>query len=54
MNPFRLQLHYKGEPQYGADVPVNSAVVNMIHEIELKKRGISIQNFNDPVFNKFD
>jgi 2-dehydropantoate 2-reductase len=32
----------KNSLQYGVNVPVNSAVVNMIHEIELKKRGISI------------
>jgi 2-dehydropantoate 2-reductase len=44
----------KNSLQYGVNVPVNSAVVNMIHEIELKKRGISIQNFNDPVFDKFN
>lgn len=44
----------KNSLQYGVNVPVNSAVVIMIHEIELKKRGISIQNFNDPVFDKFD
>lgn len=44
----------KNSLQYGVNVPVNSAVVNMIHEIELKKREISINNFNDPVFDKFD
>jgi 2-dehydropantoate 2-reductase len=40
--------------QYGVDVPVNSAVVKMIHEIELKNREISVNNFNDPVFDRFN
>jgi 2-dehydropantoate 2-reductase len=44
----------KNSLQYGVNLPVNSAVVNMIHEIELKRRGISIKNFDDPVFDKFD
>ena len=40
--------------KYRLDVPVNGAVVEMIHEIELKKREISVVNFNDPVFNRFN
>lgn len=44
----------KNSLQYGVNVPVNSAIVNMIHEIELKKRGISVTNFNDPVFDRFN
>ncbi|HPF03771.1 MAG TPA: 2-dehydropantoate 2-reductase [Bacteroidales bacterium] len=35
-------------------VPVNSAITGMIHEIEQKKRDISPDNFNDPVFDCFD
>lgn len=38
----------------GIKVPVNEAVVNIIHEIEAKKRFISVDNFNDPVFNRFN
>lgn len=36
------------------DVPVNKAVVRIIHEIENKKRGISINNFNDNIFDRFN
>ncbi|MBN1108058.1 MAG: 2-dehydropantoate 2-reductase [Bacteroidales bacterium] len=36
------------------DVTVNSAITTMIHEIEQKKRNISPDNFNDPVFARFD
>jgi len=39
--------------QYGVNVPVNSTIVDMIHEIELKRRGISVDNFNDPAFLRF-
>jgi hypothetical protein len=35
-------------------VPVNTAVLDMVHEIELKKRSISAWNFDDPVFEKFN
>ncbi|MGD0340391.1 MAG: 2-dehydropantoate 2-reductase [Bacteroidales bacterium] len=35
-------------------VPVNSAIVAMIHEIEQKKRKISFENFNYPVFDLFN
>ena len=35
-------------------VPVNNAVVNIIHEIEQKKREISVNNFNDPIFDRFN
>lgn len=36
------------------DVPVNKAIVRIIHEIEQKKRKISYDNFNDPAFDKFN
>lgn len=35
-------------------VPVNTAVTRMIHEIEQKKREITPENFNDPVFSMPD
>jgi 2-dehydropantoate 2-reductase len=44
----------KNALQYGVNVPVNSAILNMIHEIEVNKREISIDNFNDPVFDRFN
>jgi len=40
--------------QYSVHVPVNSIIVDMIHEIELKRREISIDNFNDSVFSRFN
>ena len=39
--------------QYGVNVPVNARIVDIIHEIELKRRGISVDNFSDPVFSRF-
>jgi 2-dehydropantoate 2-reductase len=36
------------------EVPVNKAVTDMIHEIELHKREITPDNFNDPVFVRFN
>jgi 2-dehydropantoate 2-reductase len=39
--------------KYGVEVPVNRAIVEMIHEIELKKRKISVANFDTPVFSRF-
>jgi 2-dehydropantoate 2-reductase len=39
---------------YGVPVPVNSEIMKMIHEIELKKRGISVRNFDDPSFDRFN
>lgn len=39
--------------QYGVNVPVNSTILDMIHEIELKRRGISVDNFNDPDFSGY-
>lgn len=36
------------------EVPVNKAVVRIIHEIEAKKRIISVENFNDPAFDRFN
>lgn len=38
----------------GVSVPVNTVIVNMIHQIELKKRDITICNFNDPFFDRFN
>ena len=35
-------------------VPVNDVIVNMIHQIENKKREITISNFNDPFFDRFN
>jgi 2-dehydropantoate 2-reductase len=37
--------------ELGVDVPVNSAVVKMIHEIQSGDRAISYRNFNDPLFD---
>jgi len=38
----------------GVPVPVNTFIVNMIHQIELKKRNISVCNFDDPFFDRFN
>jgi len=38
----------------GVPVPVNRAIVNMIHQIEQKKRKISVDNFDDPLFDRFN
>jgi 2-dehydropantoate 2-reductase len=35
-------------------VPVNRAIVDMIHEIERGTRKISFSNFNEPVFDKYN
>ncbi len=40
--------------KYNVNVPVNSAITGMIHEIELGKRKITPDNFNDPVFDRFN
>jgi 2-dehydropantoate 2-reductase len=40
--------------KYDIDVPVNSSVTKMIHEIELKKRAITVENFKDPAFDRFN
>jgi 2-dehydropantoate 2-reductase len=37
----------------GVPVPVNAIIVDMLHEIELEKREISIHNFDDPFFRRF-
>jgi 2-dehydropantoate 2-reductase len=44
----------KNGSRLNVNVPVNKAIVNMIHEIEQNKRGINLANFSDPVFNKFN
>ena len=38
----------------GIPVPFNRLITDMIHEIEAKKLGISINNFNDPLFDRFN
>jgi len=40
--------------KYNLNVPVNSVVVDMIHEIESKKRDISPENFRISYFNRFN
>lgn len=40
--------------KYNLAVPVNSVVVDMIHEIESKKREITPENFSDISFNRFN
>ena len=40
--------------KHNIKVPVNKAVVRIIHEIEAKKRIISKENFNDPAFDRFN
>jgi 2-dehydropantoate 2-reductase len=39
---------------FGVHVPVNTAVVNMVHQIEQKKREISVLNFDDALFDRFN
>jgi 2-dehydropantoate 2-reductase len=39
---------------FGVPVPVNDIIVNMIHQIENKKREISITNFSDTFFDSFN
>ncbi len=38
----------------GVNVPVNTVIVSMIHEIERKKREITPGNFDDLFFNRFN
>jgi len=38
----------------GVDVPVNELIVSITHEIENRERGISITNFDDTYFNRFN
>ncbi len=40
--------------KYNIEVPVNRAVVRLIHEIEAKKRDIGADNFTDPAFERFN
>jgi 2-dehydropantoate 2-reductase len=37
----------------GIEVPVNSAVVEIIHDIEKGRRTVSPDNFDQPVFDRF-
>ena len=37
----------------GVEVPVNSYIVTIIHQIEQGRRDISASNFDDPFFNRF-
>jgi 2-dehydropantoate 2-reductase len=39
---------------YNVDVQVNIAIVDMIHQIEKKERKVTVKNFNDHIFNRFD
>jgi 2-dehydropantoate 2-reductase len=39
---------------HNVPVPVNTAIVNMIHEIEVRKRSVSVNNFNDRAFDCFN
>jgi 2-dehydropantoate 2-reductase len=43
----------KNANKLGVPVPVNAVIVNMIHQIEQKKRKISISNFDDQFFDRF-
>jgi 2-dehydropantoate 2-reductase len=38
----------------GLQVPVNTYIVGMIHEIEQNRRKIGIHNFDDPFFDRFN
>ncbi|HQG63036.1 MAG TPA: 2-dehydropantoate 2-reductase [Bacteroidales bacterium] len=44
----------KNADRFHLEVPVNRAVVNIIHEIEQGKRKISFNNFSDPIFDRFN
>lgn len=44
----------KNSLKYGVSSPVNSAIVDMIHQIEAGKRKITVDNFNHPVFDRFN
>ena len=44
----------KNGNKLGISTPVNSFIVNMIHEIELKQREISVSNFDDPFFVRYN
>jgi 2-dehydropantoate 2-reductase len=44
----------KNGKRSGIPVPVNTAVVDMIHDIEQKKRGITYDNFDNLVFERFN
>jgi len=39
---------------FGSPVPVNTMILNMLHQIEQKKRAIAADNFNDPFFDRFN
>lgn len=43
----------KNGNKHGVPVPVNSAIVEMIHEIEQGKRKLLVANFDNPIFDKF-
>jgi 2-dehydropantoate 2-reductase len=44
----------KNSLKYGINALVNKTITAIIHEIEMKKRPITVDNFNDPVFNRFN
>jgi 2-dehydropantoate 2-reductase len=48
---FNGYIARKGD-EAGVDTPVNDAVTQMVKEIELKKRDISIRNFDEKVFRE--
>ena len=37
----------------GIPVPLNTVIVNMMHQIEQKRRDIAVSNFDDPFFDSF-
>ncbi len=37
----------------GVSTPVNDTIITMIHQIEQKKREITVSNFDDPFFDRF-
>jgi 2-dehydropantoate 2-reductase len=39
---------------WGVSTPVNVFIVNMIHQIEKKEREITVANFDDPFFDRFN
>jgi 2-dehydropantoate 2-reductase len=40
--------------EHDVDISINKAVVDIIHEIESGKRSISLRNFDEPVFDRFE
>jgi hypothetical protein len=40
--------------KYSLEVPVNSGVTNMIHDSEMNIRAVTVDNFRDPIFGRFN